>query len=72
MASAANYDSSSDEMNAGDAGGYSFELIDKKFEEKFTCIVCHLVIKGFTEVGCNNGHAGCKYCIEEWEKRKFR
>ena len=74
MAAAASFDSSSssDEMYAGDTGGYFFELIDEKNPEQFTCIVCHLIIKGFTEVRCGNGHAGCKYCIYEWEQRKYR
>uniref|UniRef100_A0A7M5V9W7 RING-type domain-containing protein n=1 Tax=Clytia hemisphaerica TaxID=252671 RepID=A0A7M5V9W7_9CNID len=44
--------------------GYHFELVENDFQ----CIICHYVIRGFTELPC--GHAGCKFCIEEWEKRK--
>ena len=74
MASSVNYDSSSssDEVNADNACGYNFELVDEKNPEQFTCIVCHLIIRGFVEVRCGNGHAGCQFCIDEWEKQKYR
>ena len=65
-------DSSSNESSTRNGGGYSFELVDNKFEAKFTCIVCQLFIREFTEVGCGNGHAGCRYCIDEWEERRYR
>ena len=44
--------------------GYPFEFLEPDFQ----CIICQFVIRGFTELPC--GHAGCKYCIEQWEKRK--
>ncbi|XP_066914167.1 TNF receptor-associated factor 6-like isoform X2 [Clytia hemisphaerica] len=56
------YSSSSSEEDVNI--GYHFELVENDFQ----CIICHYVIRGFTELPC--GHAGCKFCIEEWEKRK--
>ena len=69
MATAANFDSSSSSDAGGDDRGYSFEFVDEKNPENFTCVICQLVIRDLVETGC--GHVGCKYCIEEWEKRKF-
>eukprot|EP00111_Clytia_hemisphaerica_P015465 TCONS_00045661-protein len=45
--------------------GFPFEFLETA---DFQCIICTHVIRGFTELPC--GHAGCKLCIEEWEKRK--
>lgn len=45
--------------------GFPFEFLETA---DFQCIICTHVIRGFTELPC--GHAGCKFCIEEWEKRK--
>ena len=42
------------------------EFIDKKDEDKFTCLICSKIINNFNELPCS--HVGCKYCIEQWEK----
>ena len=44
--------------------GYSVEFPDNWFQ----CIICKSTIREFTELPC--GHAGCKKCIEGWEKTR--
>ncbi|XP_066914172.1 uncharacterized protein [Clytia hemisphaerica] len=44
--------------------GYPFDFLETDFQ----CVICTMVIRGFTELPC--GHAGCKFCIERWEKKK--
>ena len=75
MATARNYDNNNNNNNnnngysSGSSDedenlGYPFEFVEPDLE----CIICTFVIRGFTELPC--GHAGCKLCIEEWEKRQ--
>ena len=70
MAAAANFDSSSSSDASGEDRGFSFEFVEEKNTEKLSCIICHMVIRDFSEVGC--GHGSCKYCIETWEDKKYR
>ena len=67
-----NEDYSSDESNYDSTGGYSFSLLSKDLEEKFTCTICSKIIKEFTEVPCKKGHGACKYCLERWEEQKHK
>jgi len=68
--------SSSDEMNTErdnappPSGGYRFELVDEVNRVKFTCYVCHWIIRNLIELPCE--HRGCKSCIEGSENKKSR
>uniref|UniRef100_A0A7M5XJZ0 RING-type domain-containing protein n=1 Tax=Clytia hemisphaerica TaxID=252671 RepID=A0A7M5XJZ0_9CNID len=55
---------SSSSSNEDENAGYPFDFLETDFQ----CIICTMVIRGFTELPC--GHAGCKFCIEKWEKQK--
>ena len=34
----------------------------------YQCMICHLLIRGFTELKC--GHSFCKLCLERWEEKR--
>ena len=34
----------------------------------YECMICHLLIRGCTELKC--GHSFCKLCLERWEEKK--
>uniref|UniRef100_A0A7M5XHW0 RING-type domain-containing protein n=3 Tax=Clytia hemisphaerica TaxID=252671 RepID=A0A7M5XHW0_9CNID len=55
---------SSSSSNEDEYAGYPFDFLETDFQ----CIICTMVIRGFTELPC--GHAACKFCIEKWEKQK--
>ena len=64
---------SSDENSYDEnTGGYSFSVLIKELEEKFTCMICSKVIREFAEVPCKKGHGACKSCLERWEEQKHK
>lgn len=60
MATKSTNEASSDNEDSG----FDFEFVNC---DHYQCIICLKIIKGFVELPC--GHAGCKYCIEQWEKK---
>ena len=46
------------------------------FKTKYTaptaykCLICHLLIRGFTELTC--GHSYCRECLKRWEELKIQ
>ena len=55
---------SSDE---GSLDGYRFRFVNN---DGYECIFCLKIIRGFVELPC--GHAGCDYCVEQWEKKHMK
>ena len=58
--------SSSDEETLD---GYHFEFVCNNTDEAYECMICLKIIKNFVELLC--GHAGCHYCIQQWEKNNL-
>ena len=55
---------SSDEENL-DGYHFNFTTNDGCYE----CVICLKIIKNFIDLPC--GHAGCDYCIQQWEKKNM-
>ena len=47
--------------------GYDFNT-KHPVPKAYQCLICHLLIRGFTELKC--GHSFCKLCLERWEELK--
>ena len=61
-----NLDDYSSSSSSDEQMGYPVDFLDKSFQ----CVICQLTIRRFTELPC--GHAGCKICIEKWEKTSMQ
>ena len=48
--------------------GYDFKTKNDNTPASYKCLICHLLIRGFTELQC--GHSFCRECLERWEKTK--
>ena len=73
--SAANYEIMSSSNDEANATGYAFKHVaDEKNPFQFTihCSICHLIIRNYIQINCGNRHAGCRSCIEEYEKQNYR
>ena len=47
--------------------GYNF-ITKEPSPKAYQCMICHLLIRGCTELKC--GHSFCKLCLERWEEKK--
>ena len=47
--------------------GYDFKTKNPA-PTAYQCLICHLLIRGCTELKC--GHSYCKECLEHWEDFK--
>ena len=49
------------------ASGYDFQTKDKT-PTIYQCLICHLLIRDFTELPCS--HPYCRECLLRWEEQK--
>ena len=50
--------------------GYDFKTKDENVPDEYQCMICHLLIRSFTELS-NCGHTYCRACLEKWEQTKI-
>ena len=49
--------------------GYDFKTKNTA-PSTYQCLICHLLIRGFTELTC--GHTFCCECLDRWEQLKIQ